>query len=328
MKLLLAAMSVLITSTSFAVTKINGAGATFPYPIYSKWFSEYKNKNSQVEINYQSIGSGGGVRQVISQTVDFGASDTPLTEKDLSSAPYKIVHIPTVLGSVVPVFNLKSIDALKMDGETLAQIYLGKIAKWNHPSLQKLNPETKLPDSDILVVRRADGSGTTAVFADYLSVVSTDWEKTVGRGKSLQWPVGIGSKGNEGVTASVAQTEGSIGYVEYSYAVTNKLKMISMKNKTGEFVSPSTESTSKAAAGVSDPSAEYTTSIVNSSAKGAFPIASFTYILLPIKTGDAKNLEIKKFLRWALTEGQKYAKDIHYAPLPEKVAKQVMDKLK
>ncbi|GAB4011377.1 MAG: phosphate ABC transporter substrate-binding protein PstS [Bdellovibrio sp.] len=328
MKFLLAAASVIFASSTFAVTKINGAGATFPYPIYSKWFSEYKNKNSQIEINYQSIGSGGGIRQVVSQTVDFGASDAPMSDKDKSGAPYKITHIPTVLGAVVPVFNLKDVKSLKLDGETLANIFMGKITKWNHPTLMKLNPEAKLPNEDILVVRRADGSGTTSVFADYLSSVSKEWESSIGRGKSLQWPVGIGSKGNEGVTATVKQTEGAIGYVELSYAITNQLNMASMKNSAGEFVTPSIESVSKAAEGVSDPSGEFTSSIVNSSAKGSFPIASFTYILLPEKKDDSKNKEIKKFLKWALTDGQKFAKELHYAPLPSKVAKQVVEKLK
>lgn len=320
--------TILFSQVAFAVTKINGAGATFPYPIYSKWFSEYKNKNAEVEINYQSIGSGGGIRQVVSQTVDFGATDAPMSDKDKTGAPYNIVHIPTVLGAVVPVFNLKGISALNLDGETLAQIFMGKITKWNHPSIAKLNSTAKLPDTDILVVRRADGSGTTSVFADYLSTVSKDWESNIGRGKSLQWPTGIGSKGNEGVTATVKQTDGAIGYVELSYALTNSLSMAKMKNKAGEFVAPTVESISKAAEGVNDPTGEYTASIVDSSAKGSFPISSFTYILLPEKKDDNNNKEIKKFLKWALGDGQKFAKELHYAPLPSKVAKQVMEKLK
>jgi len=328
MKKILAVVVLGLGFNAFAMTKINGAGATFPYPIYSKWFSEYKNKNKEIEINYQSIGSGGGIRQVLKQTVDFGATDSPMNEKDMSEAPYKISHVPTVLGAVVPVFNIKGVNGLKLDGETLAQIFMGKITKWNHPTLLKMNPKAKLPNEDILVVRRADGSGTTSVFADYLSTISKEWESSIGRGKSLQWPVGIGSKGNEGVTATVKQTEGAIGYVELSYAITNKLAMVAMKNKAGEFITPSVESISKAAEGTNDPTAEYTASIVDSSAKGAFPIASFTYLLLPEKKEDMNNKEIRKFIQWALTDGQKFAKDLYYSPLPKTVAKQVLEKLK
>jgi phosphate transport system substrate-binding protein len=326
---LIALLGLTLAFPAFAVTKINGAGATFPYPIYSKWFTEYSRANKEIEINYQSIGSGGGVRQVVKQTVDFGASDAPLSSKDTEGAPYKIRHVPTVLGAVVLVYKHKGLPAnLKLDGESIANIYMGKIAKWNHPTIAKLNPGVELPKDDILVVRRADGSGTTSVFADYLSTVSSDWEKQIGRGKALQWPVGVGGKGNEGVTAIVKQTEGSIGYIELSYALSNSLSMAAVKNKHNEFVTPSIAGISKSAEAVSDSSGEYTQSIVDSNALGAYPISSFTYILLPEKEGDAKIAEIKKFLRWALTDGQKFAQELHYAPLPKTVITTLLEKLK
>lgn len=316
------------SSSLFAQTKINGAGASFPYPLYSKWFAEYSKENPKVQFNYSAIGSGGGIRQLIKQTVDFGASDAPMKNKQIKKAKFPVHHIPTILGAVTISYNVKEIpDELKMSGDVIAKIFQGKITNWGHPDIQKLNPDVKLPSKDILRVTRADGSGTTAIFTDYLSSVSTDFKENVGQGKKLRWPgVGIAAKGNDGVTNMIKQTDGAIGYIELAYAVKNKLKMVSVKNPAGEFVQPSTEGVSLAASDVSKIPADFRASIVNSEKKGAYPISAFTYILLK-GTSSQANTEIKKFLSWALTKGQKFAKDLHYAPLPKELVKKVLKKL-
>ncbi len=311
-----------------ATIKVNGAGATFPYPIYSKWFSEYKKVKPEVQFNYQSIGSGGGIRQLIKQTVDFGASDAPMKEKDKKKAAWPIKHIPTVLGAVSVAYNLPSVKKLKLDGQTLASIFLGKISNWSHPEISKLNPGVTLPKEDILVVRRADGSGTTAIFSDYLSTISKAWKSKVGQGKSLKWPVGIGSKGNEGVTATVKQTTGTIGYIELAYALKNNLKTIALKNQAGEFIQPSVKGVSLSAASLKNKGGKVTTSIVNAPGKGVYPISAFTYILLPIKEETVELKEVKNFLNWALTKGQGMTKELHYAPLPKALAKRMLKEIR
>jgi phosphate transport system substrate-binding protein len=312
-----------------AAQKVNGAGATFPYPIYSKWFSEYQKVKKDVEFNYQSIGSGGGVKQVIAQTVDFGATDAPMTDEELKQSKTPIRHIPTVLGAVVAAYNVKGISTgLKLDGETLANIFLGKITKWNDPAITKLNSTVKLPASDILVVRRSDGSGTTAVYTEYLAKVSADWKSKVGAGKNVNWPSGIGAKGNEGVTAMVAQTDGAIGYIELSYAITSKLPMVSLKNQKGEFVAPSVDSITKAASTVKDFKGDMRISIINVPGAGVYPISSFTWILLPENPASAPLKEVRAFLGWALKEGQSFAPALHYAPLPKKLSEALLKTLK
>jgi phosphate transport system substrate-binding protein len=318
---------------SFAVSvsaaqKINGAGATFPYPIYSKWFSEYQKTHSNVEFNYQSIGSGGGIKQVLAQTVDFGATDAPMTDEELKQSKAPIRHIPTVLGAVTVAYNVKGLEnGLKLDGQTVADIFQGKITKWNDAAIAKLNPKAKLPATDILVVRRSDGSGTTAVFSTFLAEVSAEWKDKVGAGKNINWPAGIGAKGNEGVTAMISQTDGAIGYVELAYALNNKLSTAAVKNKKGEFVVPSVESISKSAASVKDAKGDLRISVINADGKGVYPISSFTWILLP--EGETPALkEVKTFLGWALKDGQKYASELHYAPLPKKLAEGLVKTIK
>lgn len=312
-----------------AAQKINGAGATFPYPIYSKWFSEYQKTHKDVEFNYQSIGSGGGIKQVLAQTVDFGATDAPMTDEELKSAKTPIRHIPTVLGAVVVAYNVKDVPSdLKLDGPTLANIFLGTVTKWNDASIAKLNPKAKLPATDILVVRRSDGSGTSAVFTEYLAAVSPDFKTKVGVGKNVNWPVGIGAKGNEGVSAMVSQTDGAIGYTELAYAINTKLNVVAMKNAKGEFVSPSVASITSAAASVKKFDGDLRMSIINVNAKGAYPISSFTYILLPEDAASVPLKEVRAFLGWALKDGQKFASELHYAPLPKKMSEALLKTLK
>ena len=322
----------LVLSLSFSISaaqKINGAGATFPYPIYSKWFVEYRKIKGDVEFNYQSIGSGGGIKQVLAQTVDFGATDAAMTDAELKQAKYPITHIPTVIGAVTVAYNASGVPAnLMLDGQTIAAIFQGKISKWNDPVIAKLNPKAKLPATDILVVRRADGSGTTAVFTEFLAAVSPEWKSAVGSGKNINWPAGIGAKGNEGVTAMIAQTDGAIGYVELAYAINNKLNMASVKNAKGEFISPSVKSITAAGNAVKEVKEDMRISIINSQEKGAYPISAFTYILLPQDPKSAAIKETKMFLQWALTKGQSYAANLHYAPLPKKVADKLSSTLK
>jgi phosphate transport system substrate-binding protein len=300
---------------------INGAGATFPFPLYSKWFSEYNKLHYDLQFNYQSIGSGGGVKQITERTVDFGASDAPMNEQELAKAP-GILHIPTVVGAVAIVGNGIP-DGLKMSPEVLAEIFLGKITKWNDAKIAALNPGVKLPDLPIAVVHRSDGSGTTAVFTDYLSKVSPDWKTQVGAGKSVKWPVGLGGKGNEGVTGLIKATPGAIAYVELAYARQNKLPTVALKNADGAFVKPSVESTSEAAAGVELP-ADYRVSITNAKGKGAYPISAFTYLLVYKDQQDAeKGKALLQFLWWAIHDGQKLAAPLDYAPLPKAVVGKV-----
>lgn len=330
-KFTLCVLTFLFSFSSFALT-LNGAGATFPYPIYSKWISEYQGVKKDVRINYQSIGSGGGVRQVLNQTVDFGASDAALSDKDLAKSKangWPLMHVPTVLGAVVVSYNVEEITgSLNLDGEVISKIFLGEITKWNDPALQKLNPDMELPNKDLLVVRRADGSGTTAVFAEYLASVSPKWKEQVGTGKSLRWPTGIGARGNEGVTAMVKQTDGAIGYVELAYALQQDLTTAKVKNQAGEFMAPTVDAISKAAAGKKEYGEDLRMSVANAEGKGVYPISAFTYILLPMKEEDDKLKATKDFLVWALTEGQKMAKELHYAPLPDKLAQTLVERLK
>ena len=304
-----------------AAVLVNGAGATFPYPIYSKWFDEFNKLNPDTRINYQSIGSGGGIRQVTDGTVDFGASDGPMTDEQLAAAKTPILHLPTVLGAVVPTFNLPDVERLRFTSEALAGIFTGAITQWNDPAIAKENPDAKLPAAAIVPVHRSDGSGTTYVFTDYLAKVSPEWQKKVGRGTSVNWPVGLGGKGNEGVTGLVKLTPNSIGYVELVYAVQNKLPYADMRNHAGRFVQANLESvTAAAAAAATDMPADFRVSITDPAAPDAYPIASFTWLLVPSRINDpAKGTAIKKFLQWMLVDGQVFAPQLGYAPLPAAV---------
>jgi phosphate transport system substrate-binding protein len=304
--------------------QINGAGATFPYPIYSKWFSEYNKLKPNVRINYQSIGSGGGIRQITAQTVFFGATDGPMTEEQILAAPGKILHLPTVLGADVPVYNLPGVSGeLKFSGTLLADIFLGKVTKWNDPALVKLNPQAKLPATDITVVHRSDGSGTTYIWVDYLAKVSPEWKKRVGVATSVNWPTGVGGKGNEGVSGLVQQVPGSIGYVELIYALQNKIAYGAVQNMAGEFVRASGQSvTAAAASAAAKMPADFRVSITNAEGKGAYPISSFTWLLLYENPKDkAQSRMMVDFMKWALSDGQKFASELGYAPLPAEVVK-------
>ncbi len=310
--------------------QINGAGATFPNPIYSKWFDEYNKLHSNVRINYQSVGSGAGIRQIQAQTVFFGASDGPMTNEQLQQAPGKILHFPTVLGAVVPVYNIPNLKAeLKFSGPVLADIFLGKVTKWNDASIAALNPGVTLPASDITVVHRSDGSGTTYIWVDFLSKVSPEFMKKVGVNTSVNWPTGVGGKGNEGVSGLVTQTPGSIGYVELIYALQNKISYGSVKNMEGDFVKASVESvTLAAAAAAKQMPADFRVSITNAPGKGVYPISSFTWLLLYESPKDKSQAKaMVEFVKWALTDGQKYCADLGYAPLPPDVVKLEMTAL-
>jgi len=305
-------------------TLINGAGATFPYPIYSKWFSEYNKLHPNIQINYQSIGSGGGIRQITNGTVFFGATDGPMSDDQLKQAPGPILHFPTVLGGDVPVYNLPGVTAeLKFTGSLLADIFLGKITKWNDPAIVKLNAGVQLPATDITVVHRSDGSGTTYIWVDYLSKVSPEWKMKVGVATSVNWPTGIGGKGNEGVAGLVSQTPNSIGYVELIYALQNKINYGSVQNTAGEFVRATTQSVTAAAAGAAaNMPTDFRVSITNASGKGVYPISSFTWLLLYQDAKDkAQSKMMVDFVKWALADGQKYCADLGYAPLPASVVK-------
>ncbi len=320
----LTAACALVTGVAAQTIKINGAGATFPYPIYSKWFSEYNKLHADVQINYQSIGSGGGIQQVTKQTVFFGATDGPMTPDQLTAAPGKIMHFPTVLGAVVPVYNIPSVKTeLKFSGAVLADIFLGKITKWNDPAIAKLNVGVTLPATDITVAHRADGSGTTYIFVDYLAKVSPEWKSKVGVANSVNWPTGVGGRGNEGVAGLVTQTPGAIGYVELIYALQNKIAYGSVQNAEGEFVRASVPAVTAAAAeAVKVMPADFRVSITNAPGKGVYPISSFTWLLLYENAKDkAQAKTMVDFVKWALTDGQKYCADLGYAPLPEAVVK-------
>jgi phosphate transport system substrate-binding protein len=311
--------------------QIDGAGATFPYPIYSKWFSEYNKLHPDVRINYQSIGSGGGIRQLTNQTVFFGASDGPMTNDQLQAAPGKVLHFPTVLGGVVPIYNVTGVDTgLKFAGPVLADIVLGKITRWSDPAIAKDNPGVTLPDSDITVVHRADGSGTSYIFCDYLAKVSPEYKSKVGVATSVNWPVGIGGKGNEGVAGLVKQTPGSIGYVELIYALQNKIDYAAVKSYDGEFLRASIDSVSAAAASAAaHMPPDFRVSITNAPGKNVYPISSFTWILLYENPKDKhRSRQMVDFMKWALTDGQKFAGDLGYAPLPDGVVSQEQSALK
>jgi len=306
-----------------AQSQINGAGATFPAPIYSKWFSEY-GKLKNVAINYQPIGSGGGIRQLTNQTVFFGATDGPMTVDQMQTAPGKIIHLPTVLGAVVPIYEIPGVTAeLKFTGPLIADIFMGKVTKWNDPAIGKLNDGVKLPDMDITVVHRSDGSGTSYIFADYLAKVSLEWAKTVGVATAVKWPVGLGGKGSEGVTGLVKQTPGSIGYVELVYALQNKITYGQVQNSAGEFVKASIPSvTAAAAAAVKAMPKDFRVSITNAPGTGVYPMASFTWLLFYENPKDkAQGKVMVDFMKWALTDGQKYATELGYAPLPAEIVK-------
>jgi len=301
---------------------LNGAGATFPYPIYSKWFSDYNKIHSDIQINYQSIGSGGGIRQLLSGTVDFGASDPPMNDEQLGQAKIKILHFPTVLGAVIPTYNIPGVSQeLNFTPDVLVGIYLGKITKWNDPEIAKNNKGVNLPAQDIVVVHRSDGSGTSYVWTDFLSKVSTEWQSKVGRNTSVNWPVGLGGKGNEGVTGLVKETPGAIGYVELIYAVQNQIPYGRVRNAAGVFVKADLAGVTTAAAGYAKTMPEdFRISITNAPGKAAYPIASFTYLLIPTRIEDAKKRDIiKDFLTWMLNDGQKEAEPLSYAPLPKEV---------
>jgi phosphate transport system substrate-binding protein len=306
---------------------INGAGATFPYPIYSKWFDAYAKVDPSARFNYQSIGSGGGQKQILAQTVDFGASDGPMSDENLAKAPGKILHIPTVAGAVVLTYNLQGNPNLKLDGETVADIFLGKIKKWNDPKIASTNQGVTLPNEDIVVVHRSDGSGTTYIFTDYLSKVSPEWKSKVGNNTSVSWPAGLGGKGNEGVSGQVKQTPDSIGYVELIYATQNKMPYAELKNAAGEFVKPTLDSVTAALATANIPD-DFRFSITNAAGKDAYPIAGATWLLVYEQQKDAtKGKKLVEFLKWAETQGEQMAKDLDYAPLPETLQKRVMDRI-
>jgi phosphate transport system substrate-binding protein len=313
-----------------AQTTLNGAGATFPYPMYSKWFSEYHKAHPDVEINYQSIGSGGGIRQVLAGTVDFGASDGPMTDEQLAQAKTKILHVPTVLGAVVPAYNIPGVNAeIKFTGEALAGIFLGKVTAWNDPAIAGANPGLSLPNQPILLIHRSDGSGTTYIWTDYLAKASSDWKSQVGTGTSVKWPVGLGGKGNEGVAGMIRQMPGAIGYIELIYAVQNKIPYGVVKNPAGSFVKASLESVTAAAASVKSMPADFRVSITNAPGKDAYPIASFTWLLIPAQSKDAaKGKILADFLTWMVDDGQKMTADLTYAPLPESVATKVKAEIK
>ncbi|HZC65418.1 MAG TPA: phosphate ABC transporter substrate-binding protein PstS [Candidatus Dormibacteraeota bacterium] len=303
---------------------INGAGATFPYPIYSKWFDEYHKKFSNIQINYQSVGSGAGIKQVTEGTVDFGASDGPMNDEQIKGYSDKhgsgILHFPTVLGAVVPIYNVPGVSAsLNFTPEALAGIFLGRVTKWNDPAIASANKGVNLPGDDIVVVHRSDGSGTTYIWTDYLSKVSPDWNTKPGKGASISWPVGLGGKGNEGVSGLIRQTPNSIGYVELIYAVQTKIEYASVKNSSGTFIKADFNSVSAAAAGTTMPD-DFRVSITNASGKAAYPISSFTWLLIPEKFGDAaKRDAMKGFIKWAITDGQSYVEPLSYAKLPKEV---------
>lgn len=311
---------------------INGAGATFPYPIYSKWFSEYTKVDPSVNFNYQSIGSGGGIKQISAQTVDFGASDAALTNEQLRGAAGKLIHIPMIAGAVVVTYNVPEIGktTLNLSSDVVAGIFLGKIKHWNDPAITNDNPGVNLPASDIIVAHRSDGSGTTNIFTDYLSSISSGWKSKVGKGTSVSWPVGLGGKGNEGVAGLVKQTPGCLGYVELAYAERNHLSYAAIKNKSGKFILPSLESTTAAIdSKVQTMPDDFRVSIVNPDGENAYPISGFTWILIYQKQKDSfKGRKIVEFLKWAVHDGQQYAKDLLYAPLPESVVQKIDETLK
>jgi phosphate transport system substrate-binding protein len=316
-----------LNASASAQMTINGAGATFPYPLYSKWFDEYAKVDSSVRFNYQSIGSGGGQKQILAQTVDFGASDGPMSDDNLAKAPGKILHIPTVAGADVVAYNLPGNPALKLDADTIAAIFLGTIKKWNDPKIAATNSGTKLPDQDIVVVHRSDGSGTTYIWTDYLSKISAEWKSKVGTNTSVNWPAGIGGKGNEGVAGQIKQTPGALGYVELIYAIQNKMPYAEVKNAAGKFIKPSLESITAAMATAQIPD-DFRFSITNAPGENAYPIAGATWLLVYQQQKDAtKGKKLVEFLKWAQKDGEKMTKDLDYAPLPEDLQQRVLKRI-
>jgi phosphate transport system substrate-binding protein len=327
----IALLCLALSVPAFAQTTLNGAGATFPYPMYSKWFSKYHDAHPDIQFNYQSIGSGGGIRQVLAGTVDFGASDGPMSDEQLAQAKTKILHVPTVLGAVVPAYNVSGVSGeIKFTPEALAGIFLGKITNWNDKAIASANPGVTFPrDEPIVVIHRSDGSGTTFIFTDYLSKVSSDWQGQAGKGTSVKWPVGLGGKGNEGVAGMIRQMQGSIGYIELIYAVQNKIAYGTVKNAAGDYVKASLDSVTAAAASVKSMPADFRVSITNAPGKDAYPISSFTWLLIPAQSKDAaKGKMIADFLNWMVDDGQKMTADLTYAPLPASVAAKVKDEIK
>ena len=318
-------MFLVLAMSAAQAQKLTGAGATFPYPIYSKWFSEYSAAHPGVEINYQSIGSGGGIRQVTAGLVDFGATDGPATDEQLAGSKNKLIHIPTVLGAVVPIFNVPGVSDVKFSSDVLADIFLGKIATWNDARIAKDNPGVKLPDQKIIVVHRSEGSGTTYIFTDYLTKVSSEWANGPGKGASPSWPVGVGGKGNEGVAGLVRQLPGSLGYVELIYALQNKISYGEVKNAAGNWERASIEGVTEAAASIKVLPADYRVSITNAPGADAYPISSFTWLLVPLKSPDpAKGKVLKDLLSWIVNSGESEVTAFSYAPLPKSVAEKVL----
>jgi phosphate transport system substrate-binding protein len=316
-----------ISATASAQMMINGAGATFPYPIYSKWFDEYAKVDPSVRFNYQSIGSGGGQKQILAQTVDFGASDGPMSDENLGKAPGKLLHIPTVAGADVVAYNLPGNPALKLDADTIAGIFLGNIKKWNDPKITALNRGVTLPDQEIVVVHRSDGSGTTYIWTDYLSKISPEWKRKVGTNTSVNWPTGIGGKGNEGVAGQIKQTPGALGYVELIYAIQNKMPYAEVKNSAGEFIKPTLESITAALATADIPD-DFRFSMTNAPGKNAYPICGATWLLVYEQQKDStKGKKLVEFLKWAMKDGEKMAKDLDYASLPENVQQRVLKRI-
>ena len=315
---------------AFGQTTLNGAGATFPNPIYQKWFSEYHKAHPEVQFNYQSIGSGGGIRQVLAQTVDFGASDGPMSDEQLSQAKIPLLHIPTVLGAVVPAYNVSGItQALRFSPTTIANLCLGKITNWNDKAIAKDNPGVKLPDKAVIIVHRSDGSGTNYIFTDYLSKVSPEWKDQVGKGTSVKWPAGLGAKGNEGVAGMIRQMDGAFGYVELIYAIQNNIPYGEVQNAAGTWLKGTLEGATAAAASVKTMPKDFRVSITNAPGKDAYPISSFTWLLIPTKSQDAaKGKIITDFLNWMVDDGEKMTESLAYAPLPENVAAKVKDAIK
>jgi len=322
----------LVALPALGQANLNGAGATFPYPIYSKWFSEYHKLHPDIQINYQPIGSGGGIRQVIAATVDFGATDGPMTDDQLREAKIKILHVPTVLGAAVPAYNVPGVTGeLKFTPQVLAGIFLGKITNWNDKAIAAANPGVTLPNQDIIVVHRSDGSGTTYIFTDYLAKISPEWKNQVGKGTSVKWPsgTGIGGKGNEGVAGSIRTLPGSIGYVELIYAVQNNIAYGSVRNSAGVFLKASLEGVTAAAASAKSMPADFRVSITDAPGKDAYPISSFTWLLIPAQSKDpAKGKILADFLNWMISDGQKMAAPLSYAPLPDSVAEKVKEEIK
>jgi phosphate transport system substrate-binding protein len=324
---LLGALAALGGASASAQMLINGAGATFPFPIYSKWFNEYAKVDPSVRFNYQSIGSGGGQKQILSETVDFGASDGPMSDDNLAKAPRPLWHYPTVAGADVVAYNLPGDPKIKIDGTTIAGIFLGTITKWNDPAIASQNPDTKLPDLDIVVVHRSDGSGTTYIFTDYLCKVSPEWKEKVGKATSVSWPTGIGGKGNEGVSGQVKQVPGAVGYIELAYAKQNNLRYADVKNSSGNYIEPTIESVTDALSTATIPD-DFRFSMTNPPGASSYPISGTTWLLVYAEQKDhAKGEKLVQFLKWAYSEGEKLAPGLDYAPLPDALVKRALERV-